>query len=77
MARLKKMNMKNEIKWRPVTSGVLLRSILESMLFNIFVYDLGNGEECTLNQLADDVELGGVVDRPDDYLAFSRDLNRL
>lgn len=62
--------MKNEIKWGPVTSGMLLRSILGSILVNILIYDLDDGEECVLSQPADDTNLGGVVDKPDDYITF-------
>lgn len=51
--------MKNEVKWVPVSSGVILRSIFRPVFFNIFVYDVDDGKEYILSQLADDKNITG------------------
>lgn len=60
-----------ECSWRSVVSGFLQRSILGTVLFNLFISDLGEGLECTLSMSANDMELGEWLIQPEGLCCHS------
>lgn len=51
--------------------------MLGSVLLNVFINDLYDGTECTINKFADNAELGRAVNMLDVRAALQRDLNEL
>jgi len=60
--------------WRPVVSQV---TILSPALFNIFINNLDDGEECTLSKFSDNTKLGVVAGMTEGHDAFQAHLERL
>ncbi|KAK4806774.1 hypothetical protein QYF61_005570 [Mycteria americana] len=44
---------------------------------NIFINNLADRAECTLNKFADDTKVGGMADMPEGHAAIQRDFDKL
>lgn len=62
--------------WRPVTSGCT-PGVSTGSSPSIFINDVNDGAECSLNNCADNTKLGGMGDTPECGAAIHRNLNRL
>ncbi|KAJ7400780.1 hypothetical protein BTVI_102106 [Pitangus sulphuratus] len=58
-------------------AGFEAESVLESVLFNVFLNDTHEGIERTLSMFADDTKLSGAVDTPEGQDAIQGDLGKL
>ena len=63
--------------WRLVTSGLPQRSMLDPILFNMFINSLHDGADCILGKFGDNRKPGGVADTPKCCAAIQRSLSRL
>lgn len=46
-----------ESSWRQIISGISQGSVLRSVLFSLFIYDLNDEKECSLSNFADDTKI--------------------
>lgn len=56
-------------RWKLVTCGVPYGSLLNPVLFYIFISELDDVAEYTFCKLADSTELGRMVDTPESHAA--------
>lgn len=47
-----------ESNWRQIISGISQSSVLRSVLFTVFIYDMNDEKECSHSKFADDIETG-------------------
>ncbi len=64
-------------EWVNITSGVLRGSVLEPLLFIIYINDLDCGLVSKLTTFADDIKLGSRADTHENVNNIQADLNRI
>ncbi|CAM5088479.1 unnamed protein product [Eretmochelys imbricata] len=64
-------------EWRGVTSSVPQRSVLEPILFNLFINDLEKGVNSKVAKFVDDTELLKIVKTKADCKELQKDLTKL
>ncbi|CAM4684360.1 unnamed protein product, partial [Lepidochelys kempii] len=76
--RLQQVTLEGELSgWKEITSGVPQGSVLGSILFKLFITDLGTKSGNVLIKFADDMKLGGIADTEKDQDIIQEDLDDL
>jgi len=63
--------------WQLVTCGIFQGTILRPMLFNVFINELDDSMECTLQKFTVYSKLGGTVDKRGGKAANQEDLDSM
>jgi len=65
----------NSSGWLEVTSGVPQESVLGPLLFMLYINDITDGLQSTLEMFADDSKLYRIIKTPQDIEILQDDLN--
>lgn len=60
--------------WQPVTISIPKGSVLQSVLFSVFINDLDRGIKCTISKFVNDTKLRRAVDSLEGKDVLQRDL---
>lgn len=63
--------------WQPATAAIFQRSVLGSVLLNVFINDLCDKTRSTSSRSVGNSKLRGVVSAPEGRAPTQRDLDRL